>query len=132
MSIGRVAIAALAAAVAAVIGNIIVATLVKAVATIPPEFVPFGLGRYVLFTVLGVIGAAVVYWILGRLGGDPVRRFTIIAIVVLLLSFIPDLGMLFSDFFPGATPAGVIGLMLMHVVTAVACIILFPRLAPPE
>lgn len=131
MSIGRVAIAALAAAVAAVIGNFIVATVFKAISDIPAEFQPFVFLRYLLFTVIGVIGAAVVYWILGRLNGDPVKRFNIIALIVLVLSFIPDILMLSSDFMPGATMAGVMALMLMHVVTAVACIVLFPRLAPP-
>lgn len=132
MNIGRVAIAALAATVAAVIGNILVATIFKAISPIPAIFEPLVLGRYVLFTIVGVIGAAIVYWILGKLGGDPVKRFYIIALIVLILSFIPDFGLLSSDVMPGATMAGVMALMLMHVVTAVACIVLFPRLAPPE
>ena len=131
MRIGRVAIAALAAAVAAVIGNFIIATIFKLISDIPAEFEPLNFGRFALFTIVGVIGAAIVYWILGKLGGDPVKRFYIIALIVLVLSFIPDFGLLSSDFMPGATMAGVMALMLMHVVTAVACIILFPRLAPP-
>ncbi len=133
MSFGRVAVAALAAAVVAVIGNIIVATVFRAISDIPATFEPFTLWRYSLFTVIGVIGAALVYWWIVKRSGDAgVRQFNIVAVIVLLLSFLPNLGLLVNDIFPGTTTAGVIALMLMHVVTAVACIILFPRLAPPE
>lgn len=130
MDFGRIAIAALVAAVISLIGNFLVATITSALVTIPPEFQPFELPRYVFLTVLGVIGAAVVYWFLGRSGGDTARRFRNIALIVLALSFIPDIAMLFTDFFPGATVAGVIALMVMHVITAVACIWAFPRFAP--
>jgi hypothetical protein len=132
MNFGRLFLAGLATAVAAIIGNFLVAAIIGALADIPAEFEPFMAPRYILFTVLGVIGATIVYWLLARSGPAGVSRFTKVAIVVLIISLIPDLGLLVSNALPGTTTAGIIGLMLMHVVTAVACILLLPRIAPPE
>jgi hypothetical protein len=46
--------------------------------------------------------------------------FTRVAVVVLLLSFVPDVLLLQAD--PAATVPAVIVLMVMHVVVAVVCV----------
>jgi hypothetical protein len=126
---GRLWLAGLVAVVLAVVGNVIVGTLAQALFEIPPQFAPFELPRYVLFTVIGVIGATVVFAVLARMSQRPIPIFQRVAVVVLLLSFIPDLAMLFTDAVPGATVPGVVTLMVMHVVAAVVAIIVLPRMA---
>ena len=73
-----------------------------------------------LLTVLGTVGAIFVYGGLTRVVADPDRAFLIVAVAVLVLSFIPDIALLEVD--PGATVPGVVVLMLMHVVVAVICV----------
>ncbi|UPW01101.1 DUF6069 family protein [Halorussus gelatinilyticus] len=75
----------------------------------------------VLFlTVVGAVGAVVAYWALSRFSDAPDRQFTLLAAVVLVLSFVPDLVLLSVD--PAATVAGVAVLMVMHVTVAAACV----------
>lgn len=78
-----------------------------------------------LLTALGALGATLVYWALTRLSDRPDRAFTIVAAVVLVASFLPDLTLLQFD--PNATVPAVIVLMLMHVVAAVCVAFLTDR-----
>ncbi|WP_340100766.1 DUF6069 family protein [Salinibaculum salinum] len=72
----------------------------------------------VLFlSVAGALGAAVVYALLARRDGRGTgQTFTRIAVAVLVLSFVPDIGLLVAD--DAATTSGVVVLMAMHVVVA--------------
>jgi hypothetical protein len=54
----------------------------------------------------------------------PLLTFAIVSAVALVLSWIPDL-MIFSE--PAATPAGVVALMVLHAVAAVA--VVYPLMA---
>jgi hypothetical protein len=75
----------------------------------------------VLFlTVVGVVGATVLYALLLHRSDAPDRTFVRVAGAVLVLSFVPDLALLAFD--PAATVAGVVVLMLMHVVVAAASV----------
>jgi hypothetical protein len=65
---------------------------------------------------VGAGGATVVYWLVGRYATDGDRTFVRVAVVVLLLSFVPDAALLVND--PTATPLGVVVLAAMHVVVA--------------
>jgi hypothetical protein len=109
------------------VGGALVATLVVrwlslAVVEVPPEFPPLlGAGPTIIFTTVSGIIAVGVYGLVRRFAARPVRVFRRIAAVVLVLSFLPDLGMLTEGAaatFPGATPAGVAILMAMHVAAA--------------
>ncbi|WP_254864629.1 DUF6069 family protein [Halovivax gelatinilyticus] len=71
-------------------------------------------------TIVGVIGATVVFGALTRRSDRPDRTFTLVAAVVLLASFAPDLYILSED--PDATAGAVAVLMVMHVVVAAACV----------
>ena len=56
-----------------------------------------------------------------RKADDAEHTFRTIAIVVLILSLVPDLWLLTeasAETIPGATPAGVVVLMVMHVAAA--------------
>ena len=97
-----------------------------ALVDVPPEFPPLdGPGPTVFFTVVSGLVAVGVFAAIRRFSRDPVRLFRRIAIGVLVLSFLPDLGLLGAGAaatFPGATPAGVGLLMLMHVAAAVVIV----------
>ena len=96
---------------------------VASAAGIAPGFRALTYPPVVFLSVVGALGAAVVYFLVRRrASGDPDRTFTRIAAVVLVLSFLPDVGLLFGD--EAATVAGVVLLMVMHVVVAVAAVAL--------
>ena len=108
-----------AAAIAAVVNAGLVA--LATAADIAPGFRALTYPPVVFLSVVGALGAAVAYFlVLRRASGDPDRLFARIAAVVLVLSFVPDIGLLVSD--DAATVVGVVLLMLMHVVVAAAAV----------
>lgn len=97
-------------------------------------FQPLQPGSVVSLTVLGAIGAAVVYSIVVRRSARPRTRFLQIAAIALVLSFGPDLGLLLNTAatpFVDVTPSKVLALMVLHVVAAPIIVAAFLRLAPP-
>src|ERR671920_1403859 len=70
----------------------------------------------ILFTVVPAIVAVLLYAALIRFTSNPARIFTNIAVIVLIVSLIPDLTYIPSV--PGATSSQAAILMLMHVVAA--------------
>ena len=76
-------------------------------------------GRVSLFTLAGVVGATLVYGLLRRRRQRPDRDFAIVAAVVLVLSWVPDVT--FIPTVPGATTGGVVVLMALHATTAGIC-----------
>jgi hypothetical protein len=114
---GRYALVGLATVVAAVLANVIVYFFGSMIVAYDPQFVilanPVGT---ILFTVVPAIVAVLLYAILLRFTANPARIFTIIAAVVLVLSWIPDLT--YIPTLPGATVAQTVTLMIMHLVAA--------------
>ncbi|WP_172639488.1 hypothetical protein [Streptomyces tailanensis] len=49
---------------------------------------------------------------------------------MVVVSFIPDLAMLVSDYTPHADAVGVVALLVMHVVVAVAAVFTFRTILP--
>jgi hypothetical protein len=77
----------------------------------------------VFLSVVGALGAAVAYLLLQRRGSaDLAAAFTRLAAVVLVICFVPDVGLLVAD--DAATVAGVLVLIVMHVVVAAASVAL--------
>jgi hypothetical protein len=113
-------------ALAGVLGVVLNAALVQvaAAASIAPDFRALTLPPVAFLSILGVVGAAVVYVLLGRYVEDRDRTFTRVAAVVLVLSFLPDIALLAVD--PAATALGVVVLMVMHVVVAGTTVGLIP------
>jgi hypothetical protein len=107
------------AAVAALLVNIALLQLVLRFGLVEP-FRPVAAGPIGTFTVVGVIGATIVYgWIAKRRENHDVV-FTKVAAGVLLASSLPDILLLVMD--PSATVTGVLFLMVLHVTTAIACV----------
>ncbi|MEW6734393.1 MAG: DUF6069 family protein [Acidobacteriota bacterium] len=101
---------------AAVVANLIVRFIALSLLDIPLRFSPLAHpGPVITLTTVGVTGSVIVFAIVSKFAKHPIRLFRIIAIVVLLISFLPDLAMLTI---PGISVLAVVVLMLMHVVAA--------------
>ncbi|WP_415379240.1 DUF6069 family protein [Halosimplex sp. TS25] len=106
---------AVLAAILAAAANAALVAVVQAVG-IAPEFRALTYPPVVFLSVLGALGAAGVYAFVRSRVDEPAATFRKVAVAVLVLSVLPDLGLLVGD--PAATVAGVVVLMLMHVVVA--------------
>ena len=121
VSWGRFALVGLGTVIAAVLANLLVYCIGSVVVGYDPEFVVLAnASGTILFTVVPAIVAVLLYAALMRFTSNPARIFTNIAIVVLILSLIPDLTYIPSV--PGATTGQTAILMVMHVVAAVVIV----------
>ena len=115
---GRLPWAALLAAVAAAAANALVYFAASALEFIPHSVLlpspmgmsPLTVGLVAITSVIGAIGAAAVFAVIGLLARRPVRLFSIVAIVVLVFSFVPPATV------PGVPVAMRLSLVVMHVV----------------
>ncbi len=115
VSLGWLARSGAVAVAVAVVVNVVIRTVAVSVLGIGEGFLPLGVGPTVFFTVVGMVGAVVVFGLILRFAKRPVRLFRRVALVVLLVSLVPDVLMLFSGSMPGATVASVGTLMVEHV-----------------
>ena len=122
-SIWTLGLTAVAAALFATLGLRFLALLVI---DVPAEFPPLaGIAPTIFFTTVSSIAAVGVYALVRRTSDRADTVFRWIALVVLLVSFVPDFLLLSegaSEAFPGATPAGAGVLMAMHVAAAAAIV----------
>ena len=99
----------------AVIANVVIVLAVTAVGAVEP-FAHLEPVRVGLFTLGGVVGATAVYGLIRRRREHPDRDFAVVAAVVLVLSWVPDVTVIPTA--PGATTDGVVVLMALHATTA--------------
>src|SRR5215216_6311356 len=131
VSRGRFALVGLGTVVAAVIANLLVYLLGSVVVGYDPQFIVLAnASGTILFTVVPAIVAVLLYAALTRFTDNPARLFTNIAVVVLILSLIPDLTYIPSV--PGATSGQTAILMVMHVVAAVVIVSTLTTLTRPQ
>lgn len=125
----RILVAGVVALVAALVVNLALRAIALALVDISAEFMPLATNfPVILFTTLGVLGATAVYFFLvRRRRGAAVATFRRLAIIVLILSFLPDIGLLLSGA-PGATLPAILALMVMHVTTAVIVVGVLTRM----
>ena len=117
VSWGRFALVGLGTVIAAVLANLLVYLIGSVVVGYDPQFIVLAnASGTILFTVVPAIVAVLLYAVLLRFSSNPARIFTNIAIVVLILSLIPDLTYIPSV--PGASSGQTAILMVMHVVAA--------------
>ena len=81
-------------------------------------------GPVVTLTLMGVIGATAVYWLLRLTLRSPVKPFAWVSLAVLLLSFIPDYEIIgvTSGRFAGGNAGSALVLMAMHVAAALVIV----------
>jgi hypothetical protein len=129
-------VSALIGLVGAIIGTLAVRWVGVATLDIPPEFPPLvSPGPTIFFTTIGTLGAVGVFALIRRWAERPEHVFRWVALVVLLLSLAPDLWLLgdgAAEMFPGATPAGVGVLTMMHVVAAAVIVWALTARGPRE
>ena len=116
------------AVVASIIGVLLIQII--AVAILKPDPLPMSLnwGPPIVFTIVLVTAAVIVFALVARFAKNPIRTYQIIAVVVLLLSFLPDVGYAGSSM-PGASWPVAIVLMVMHVVAWAICVSILTRLS---
>ncbi|WP_416838653.1 DUF6069 family protein [Haloferax sp. DFSO52] len=109
----------LTAVVLSVVANALVLTLVLASGAVQP-FAPLSYPSVLFLSGAGAVGATLVYGYLTMRVENPDRTFLRVALAVLVVSFLPDFGLLIGD--PQATVPGVLVLMAMHVIVASVCV----------
>jgi hypothetical protein len=113
---------------ASILGVLVVRVI--AVAVLRPDPLPMSLqwGTPIAFTFVLVTGAVLVFaGIAALVKKNALRVYQIIALVVLLLSFLPDIGYATSPI-PGASWPVAIALMTMHVVAAAITVLMLTKL----
>jgi hypothetical protein len=113
---------------AAVVANLLIRQVAVAILRPDPRFVPLTIAAPVSFTLFGLLGAVIVYALVARFSRRPITLFTRIAMVTLLVTFIPDILMAVTGFNPGTTIPNVIVLMLMHLSAWAICVNMLTRL----
>jgi hypothetical protein len=92
-----------------------------------PDFLPLRVVPAILDTGVLVTWAVLVFGAVVRCAPDPIRKYKIIAALVLLLSFVPDI-MLAESHLLGATWPYAFALMAMHVAAWATCVTMLTRL----
>lgn len=113
------------AVIAASVVNALFRVIALAVVDIPAAYfpLPLGWGPVLASSAIGAVGATVVYGVITRYATRPNRTFTIVAAVVLVLSF----GNLLTPALAGAPLAVYAILAVMHVTAAVAIVAVLTR-----
>lgn len=103
----------------AVAATALIRMVALALVNAPADFVPLplGWGPAIASSALGAVGATVAYGVITRVSQRPNRTFTVVATVVLVLSFVPMLTLppTVADALAPVMPA----LAVMHVTVAV-------------
>ena len=103
---------------AATVANVLIAMALRNGLGVPRAFTPLSTPAVATFTVVGMIGATLVFAWVARVQANPRRTFVLIAMAGLIVSWLPDLAIWATGVFPGTTTTGIISLMALHVVAA--------------
>ncbi len=103
---------------------------VVAVAILQPDPIPLSLGWVIpiISTIVFVIGAVLVFALVSRYAANPIRTYQVIAFVVLILTFVPDVIFVQVHFLNSTWPI-TIALMVMHVVVWGICVVMLSKLS---
>ena len=129
-SLRRIGRATLIAATVSALANVALATAFRIGLGIDPVFRPLSqAGVAVLTFAFTCIGGVVFAVIARRWPTDAVRRFTIVAIVMLIVSLAAPLSLLGATRaeWPGVSTAAVFALMPLHVVAAIVLVVTIRR-----
>ena len=107
--------------------NLAIEAFARQAFAVSPDFPPFQ-GSVAPYTAGGLVLAGIAYGVVQRFFRDANRVYVRLAIVALVLSWIPDVALLFINE-PGATVPAVASLMVMHAVAAAVVVTLLVRIA---
>ena len=114
--------------IAAVVMNTLIALAAHALLTVAPTYVPLQFTSLIPATAVATVGALIVFAVISRRSPQPVRLFRRVALVVLIISIIPDLLLPVFGWFQGTTLPEVGATLLMHIAAALLVISLAPRM----
>jgi len=123
----RIVLATVIALVIAVPVDLAIEAVARQAFAVSPHFEPFQ-GTVAPYTAGGVILAGIAYALVRRFFRDADRAYVRLAIVALVLSWVPDVALLVINE-PGATVPAVASLMVMHAVTAAVVVTSLLRIA---
>jgi hypothetical protein len=123
----RIVLATAIALIVAIPLNLAIEAFARQAFAVSPDFPPFQ-GSVAPYTAGGVILAGAAFAVLQRFVRDAARLYVRIAIVVLVLSWIPDVALLLINE-PGATVPAVASLMVIHSVAAAIVVMSLVRIA---
>jgi hypothetical protein len=129
-SLGRIARATIIAATVSALANVALATALRIGLDIDPVFRPLSpAGVAVVTFAFTCIGGIVFAVIARRWPTDAVRRFTIVAIVVLAVSLAAPLSLLGATQAqsPGVSTTAVLALIPLHIVAAIVLVVTIRR-----
>src|SRR6202007_2132664 len=95
----------------ATVANVLVAMALRNGLGVPAAFQALSTPAVATGTIVGMIGATLVFAWVARARPDPRRTFILIAAVGLIVSWLPDLAIWATAVFPGTTTAGILSLM---------------------
>lgn len=128
VNLGRIWLAGLLGSAGAVIANLITRAVLFAALPLPAEFPPLQMGAIAMLTAIGTLLAAVVYALVARFLSRPVTVFRWIAIVVLIVSILPNFALMVNPTaipfpFPGASGLAFGVLIVFHIVAALVSVL---------
>jgi len=123
----RIVLATAIALVIAIPLDLAIEAFARQAFAVSPEFEPFQ-GTVAPYTAGGLVLAGIAYAIVQRFFRDFDRVYIRLAIVALVLSWVPDVALLFINE-PGATVPAVASLMVIHAVAAAVVVTLLVRAA---
>jgi hypothetical protein len=123
-----IAVAAVAASAAA---TTVIALLGLALGA-ASDFMPLQPAAYLTFATVGTLAGIGGWMLVVRLVKQSARLLRTLVPTLVILTLVPDVVLLVSPFIPGATPVGVIALMLMHPIVATVAVLAGRRIAPAQ
>jgi hypothetical protein len=123
----RIVLATALALIVAIPVDLAIEAFARQAFSVSAQFEPFQ-GTVAPYTAGGLVLAAIAYAVVRRFFRDANRVYIRLAIVALLLSWIPDVALLFINE-PGATVPAVASLMVMHAVAAAIVVTSLVRIA---
>ncbi len=126
----RFALVGLGTIGAALVANLVVYAVGGAVVGYDPRFLPLATaGGTVFFTLVPAVIAVLLYALLLRFARSPERVFTIVAVVVFVVTLIPDFTVIPTV--PGVSAGQTAVLLVMHLVAAVVIVRMLTGLSRP-
>ena len=120
---------AVAAGIAGV-ANVVISAIARGPLGASDDFVPLTPGPVVMWTITGAIIGAVGWRLIVNTSAHSRALLNMLVPTVLVVSFIPDVALRATDSVPGQTTAGVVALMVMHVVTTVIAVTAYRTVMP--
>lgn len=109
--------------------NVVLLVLVKGPSGAPESFAPFTYTAVIGASILCVLLAGVVYLLISKFSNKNLVNWTVISLIALMISFIPDVLLPLSNAIEdqGSNPIIILILMIMHVAPAWFVIVKFNK-----